>query len=441
LASSLNEQPERISRPKSLKQHLYYGWVIVAACLAINLVSVGIRHSFGVFFRPLETDFGLSRAFTSGFYSTYLVMCGLISIIGGWMLDRYGPKKVFTGAGILAGLSLLLTSQATAPWHVFVTYSLLLAMGTGPNFVIIMALVSKWFMEEKRGLALGIVSCGAGIGMVAMPPISEFFISSYSWQTSYFILGLLTLFIIIPSALFLRRSPVEMPPDLRKPAATMPQTDAADSYHNSKHPPLVKAIKSSNFWMLFIIMFLWAFCSFIIMAHIVRHAIDMGISSRQAVTIFVVIGGTSIPGRLLIGRLSDVKGSKYASIIYAFVMIVAMAWLLWASELWMLYVFAVPFGLCFGAVAPLVAILIGDAFKTHHLRHLGIIFGFLEVGWGVGSAFGPILAGHIYDINKDYTLSFIIGIVAIVMTTLLIPFFKKSTIADVRITAPRKEKT
>lgn len=121
------------------------------------------------------------------------------------------------------------------------------------------------------------------------------------------------------------------------------------------------------------------------------------------------------------GRLSDIKGSKYASIIYALIMVAAMLWLIWASNLWMLYVFAVPFGFCFGASSPLVAILIGDAFGT---RYLGTILGVLDTGWASGSAFGPVLAGYIYDTNHNYVPAFVTGIIAILITLLLIALLK-----------------
>lgn len=410
------------------KKQFYYGWVIVAACFAVNLVSVGIRHSFGVFFKPLEADFGLSRAYTSGFYSVYLIMSGFIGIIGGWALDRYGPRKVFAVVGILASLSLLLTSLATAPWHIFISYSLVLAIGTGSTYAIVMALISKWFVEKQRGLALGIVSCGSGIGMIVVPPLSEYLISSFSWQSSYFILGLLTLCVMMPCALVLRENPAKAPFEPGYPDTSIAQFNGPRENVGPSPPTFTAAVKSYGFWVLFLAMFLWSLCSFIVMAHIVRHAIDLDISSGQAATVLVFIGATSIPGRLLIGRLSDVKGSRYASMIYALVMIAAMTWLIWASDLWGLYLFSVPFGLCFGAVAPLVAILIGDGFRTQHLHQLGTIFGFLEVGWAMGSALGPVLAGYIYDINEDYTLVFIIGIVAITVTILLIPSFNKPVI-------------
>ena len=419
----LSQKSRIISNLKMRKNHFYYGWVVLAACLVINIVSVGMRLSFGVFFKPLEVEFGLTRATTSGIFSAYLIICGLVGIIGGWALDRYSPKKVFILTGLLSGLGLLLTSQATALWHIFLSYSLLLALGTGSTFVIVMTLVSKWFTQGRRGLALGIVSCGAGIGMTIMPPIANYFISAYDWQTSYLVLALIAFFILIPCALLLKRSPGEVATSvsLEKLAATTPVSDKEKHDDEPKQPSLAQAIKTRNFWLLFFMMFLWAVCSYIVLAHIVRHAIDLQISAGQAATVLTIIGGTSIPGRLLMGRLSDVKGSKYASIIYALILIASMLWLIWASNLWMLYVFAVPFGLCFGASAPLVALLIGDAFGT---RYLGTILGVLETGWASGSAFGPVLAGYIYDTNYNYALAFIIGIIAILITLLLIALLK-----------------
>ena len=169
----------------------------------------------------------------------------------------------------------------------------------------------------------------------------------------------------------------------------------------------MEALRTLNFWLLLSMLFLWACCSFIILAHVVRHAIDLGVSTLEAATILTVIGGASIPGRLAMGRLSDTWGSKRVCLISVLILMGAMSWLLWASDLWMLYLFAAFFGLSFGASSPLMAAVIGDAFGT---RNLGIILGALQTGWSAGCAFGPVLAGHIYDINGSYTPAFLLGI-------------------------------
>ena len=120
-----------------LKDRLYYGWIVVATCLFVGIISYGIRYSYGVFFKSLEQDFGWSRALTSVVFSGYMLLCCLFAILGGWALDRYGPRIVVGLMGLFVGLSLLLASQASVLWHLFLSYSLLLAAGTGSTFTII----------------------------------------------------------------------------------------------------------------------------------------------------------------------------------------------------------------------------------------------------------------------------------------------------------------
>ena len=140
------------SRSSSKKERFYYGWIMLAALLVISIVSFGIYESFGVFFKPLQEDFGWSRALTSGVYSLFLLLSSVLAIFGGWALDRYGPRMVFIVMGVFTCLSLSLTSQINVSWHLFITYSLLLAIGAGPVWVTSMATVSRWFIK-RRGLA------------------------------------------------------------------------------------------------------------------------------------------------------------------------------------------------------------------------------------------------------------------------------------------------
>jgi len=143
------------------KERFYYGWIVVGACFTFGAVAIGTRLSFGVFFSPLEANFGWTRAMTSSVFSLYQIFCGLATILGGWAFDRYGPRVTIGVMGAMIGLSLILTSQVREVWHLYISYSLLLAIGTGPSYAVIMGQVQRWF-TKRRGFALGIASCGAG---------------------------------------------------------------------------------------------------------------------------------------------------------------------------------------------------------------------------------------------------------------------------------------
>ncbi|MFC1991108.1 MFS transporter, partial [Chloroflexota bacterium] len=150
-----------------LKDRLFYGWVVVINFLITGTALWGTRLSFGIFFKSLENEFNLARVETSAIFSVYMALSIIFAIIGGRATDRYGPKIVVLFMGIFTGLSLMFTSQVTSHWQLFLTYSLLLSMGTGTIFIVIMSTVSRWF-DKKRGLALGIACSGSGLGIVVV---------------------------------------------------------------------------------------------------------------------------------------------------------------------------------------------------------------------------------------------------------------------------------
>ncbi len=409
--------------PRVGTDRFYYGWVVLAASFIVLLVAMGVRFSFGVFFKSLEDAFSLTRALTSGIFSVYMILSALFAIIGGLALDRYGPRAVFVAVGLFTGLSLFLTSWASTPWYLFITYSLLLAIGTGPVYAATMAITSRWFIK-RRGLAVGIVSSGGGIGIMVMSPFAAWLIISFGWQTSYLILAIAAFFIVVPSALLLKRAPAAALPE-----NTGPDTGTTNSF--KKQSPsefggfsLLQATKTSSFWLVAVAYFLVSLCIHVILTHIVPYAIDFGINPVQAASILSLIGGISIPGRLLMGIASDSIGRKQVFLICTLLMAGAMLWLTQSSELWMLYLFAVIFGFSFGGVTPPLIALIADIFG---LRHLGVIMSVTSVGWGIGAAVGSALAGYIFDVNGNYILAFIIGMITALIAAMLVVFVRAPT--------------
>jgi len=221
------------------------------------ITNAGTRISFGVFFKFLEEDFGWTRATTSGVFSLVNLLSFVFAIIGGWLLDRYGPRIVFTAMGTATTLSLLLTSQARTLAHFYLSYSLLLSMGTGANFVVITSTVSRWF-AKRRGLAIGIATSGVGIGTIIMTPVATHLISSYGWRTSYLIMALIAFLVIIPSAqLLLRRAPSETAdlPEDERAELTGPGSEEEPRPVAPKALSLLEATRTRNLWLFISIWF------------------------------------------------------------------------------------------------------------------------------------------------------------------------------------------
>ena len=410
-----------------LKDRLFYGWVVVIACLIIATVIYGINYSFGVFLKPLESEFGLTRGAISGVFSVYMLFGCVFGILGGWALDRYGPRVVALFMGLFTGLSLLLTSQANAPWQLFITYGLLLPLGTGATYMVIMATTSRWF-DKKRGLALGIASSGAGLGTLLIAPFATYLITTVGWRTAYIIVGLIAWLVMIPLSRLLKKDPAEIGalPDGIKSVSSEGGAEKPGREDSAQLGgfSLRQASKTGSFWLLGAIWLLYSFCYLLVLTHIVPHATDIGIPAMEAAFILSLIGGSNIAGRLLMGRVSDSMGRRATAVICALLVSGTMIWLIWSQDLWMLYLFGVMCGFLFGGFDPAVTALIGDIFG---LRSIGIIMGILNVAFGVGAAIGPAVGGFVFDASESYSTAFLVGALAMLLAALLATLIKKET--------------
>ncbi|MFC2069440.1 MFS transporter [Chloroflexota bacterium] len=303
-------------------------------------------------------------------------------------------------------------------WHVFFGCGFLLVINSvAAVYILTLSIVLRWFLRG-RGLAVSIVASGMGIGILLMTPISAWLIESYGWQTSYFILALVAFFVMIPFALLLKRAP-----DKKVVLSDLGDTDTSKAsilnkirYGKIEDYTLPQAVKTSIFWLIAFMRFLLGCCVYMVLTHIVPHAIDLGINPMQAASILSLTGGGTIIGMLLMGKATDIIDRKKILLICTLLLAVTMLWVIWSSSSSMLYLFAIVFGFSAGGTAPTINSLIVDFFGT---RHIGIINAVSDVGWGIGSAIGPALAGYVFDTSGSYYLAFLVGMIAALIAGVL----------------------
>lgn len=392
--------------------------MVTGAGFLIAVVGLGTRYSFGVFFKSIESEFALTRGATSGVFSIYMLLCCVFAVLGGRALDRYGPKVVVFLMGSFTGLSLLLTSQANSAWQLLISYGLLLSLGTGAIYAVVNSTASRWF-DKKRGFVLGITTSGGGFGAIVMAPFATYLISNFGWRTAFIVMGLIAWLVISSMCLILKKEPGDMGllPDGVKSEAAQPGPQKKEIKAQLTGLSVLQASRTSNFWFLGLIWLLLSLDVHLVFVHVVSYAVDMGNSLMDAAIILALIGGTTIPGRLLVGRVSDTIGRKAPAIACAVLQVGALLWLMWAQELWKLYVFAIAFGFLWGGLGVLTTALIGDVFG---MRSIGAIMGMMSAGWALGAASGPAIGGYIFDVSGTYFMAFAAGAVAILIAALLV---------------------
>ena len=411
------------------KDRIFYGWVVVTSFLIITIILYGLYSSFGFFLKSIADEYNLTRAVTSAIVSVEIFLAGFAALGAGWALDKYGPKKVTLFMGVFAGLSLLLTSQTNAAWQIFITYSVLFSIGAGAVFVVPTSVVCRWF-DKKRGLALGIAGSASGLGVIMIAPVSAFLISSYDWRIAYIVLGLVSWAIIIPFSVLLKRDPREVGalPDNAKADSKSVEEGTENIYPtgNTYKYPLLNVFKTRSFWSIMTLNMFLGSCIFMIFTHLVPYITDSGFTSGEAAGVYSMMGVTSIVGRVLTGIASDKIGRKPTTMLSLLLIAGAMLWLAWASELWAFYLFAAVYGFANGGIATCTGALVGDVFG---LARIGSIFGMLEIGFGIGAAAGPFIAGMIFDATGAYTATFLLEAVLLFIAALMLLMVRRENIA------------
>jgi MFS family permease len=392
---------------------IFYGWYVIAAATILMATCFGIIYSFSVYFVPLQSEFSWDRSATSGAFSLYLLLVGFFSIAGGKAVDRLGPRRVLIPMIVITGSSLVLTSQVKVIWQFYVTYSVLLAAGTGAIYIICMSLASRWFCR-KRATAMGILGAGGSFGSVIMAPVSAWLIHSFQWRTAFMITGLLAWCLMIPATLILKGSPSEI--------GTGPDGDpeAVDNAAGNTEPSagfsISGAAGTSNFWYLFLLWFWFSFCLYMVMTHIVPRAQDFGLTPVQAAGVMSIMTAVSVVSRLAGGMIADRMDKRRLLFSLFSVMALAMIGLSLAREPWMLYPFAIVFGITFGGTDTSIIAIVTDVFGT---AKVGTMMGILMISWGLGSASGPYLAGWIFDLTGAYTWAFITASAGLLLSAYL----------------------
>ena len=400
----------------------FYGYVIVFVAFVLQVFGWGIFNSFGVFIKPLETEFVWSRAVVSSAMSFSFLVAGFASILMGKLSDRFGPRLVMTGGGVLLGLGYLLMSSVSALWEYYLFCTVIIGIGISGTDVVVLSTTARWFVK-KRSMLTGVIKMGTGVGMMIMPMFINRLIAQYDWRSTFLVLGIMILIVYVASSQFLVRDPVKkgLSPDGARNNNRLKQTSV------EKGLGLKEALRTAQLWTICVAYALLMFSIATVMFHIVPIAIDLGISAANAANVLATVGSVSIVGRFVMGTAGDRIGTKSSLVICFLILLSGLIWLQFATTLWMLLLFAVIHGFAHGGFFTLISPLLADFFGT---RSHGAIFGVLTFVSAIGSAVGPVMAGYMFDTTGSYQLVFLaltgMSIAGLIAASLLKPVMQES---------------
>lgn len=390
------------------KPGIFYGWYIVAASLIIITLDGLLLYTYGVYMPFMDTEFGLSRTEVSSIYAFRSIVLAFSLTIAGRLVDKYDPRAVIFGGGLIAALGLLLSGFATQKWHIWTSYGLLIGLGDGVLYVTCVTVVSRWFFK-KRALVIGIITTGMPLSGFLYPPLAEWLITSFGVRIAFFAFsGLLTTLLF--SSFVIRAYPKDLN---LKPYGDGDQPNEGAQPESSTGKLTdwtARAVfKTPIFWLMYTT-YAFGFMTFLIVVlHVFSYIIDTGLSTEAAAYTLACIGIGSIVGRILIsGYLTDVLRNERVLFLCYFLQGTSIFIALFVKEAWSFYIFGLLYGFFYSGWVPIFPNMLGNFFG---LKALGTIYGFLGTSFSLAAVLGPMIAAYIYSTSGSYYYAFCLTIV------------------------------
>ena len=383
-----------------------YGWIVVAVAFFLSAISFGTLASVGIFLKPLIAEFGWSRGNLSLGYTAIAFASAVTGILWSIIVDRHGSRWVVLFGAIAMGIPLLLLSRIELLAEFYVYYFLFGALGhaavTGPLWVC----VGLWF-KNNVGLALGLTFSGSAIGQGVVPYIARYLIDNFGWETAYSTLGMAYMILAIPIALLVRDNPQ------RREIQSNPSLNQKEDTSILLPPVIVVT------WISLAVIFCCIAMS-VVVVHLVPLLTDFGITSEDAVVIFMTLMFAGAIGRILGGKLADLVGPLKSYIVMSLLQTSVVFIFPHIQSHFLFYVIAIVFGIAFSGVMASFLVCVRMMVPAGVLARSMAVVGMF--GW-FGMGLGGWLGGLIFDLTGSYHWSFATGSISGIVNLLILFFF------------------
>jgi MFS family permease len=368
-----------------------YGWILVALGGFMGCVAAGAMFSLAVFLEPMSAATGWGRAGISWAMALNFVALGIGSFAWGAATDRWGVRVVVLIGSVALGAALVLASRAETLLQFQLAYGVGVGGASSAFLAPMIATVTGWF-DKHRALAVSLVSAGIGMAPLTMSPLAQWLVVTHGWRPAMLTIGILCWALLIPAAWAVRRPrAAAASPQVARPITEVTEGSAA------------RALRSPQFIVLALTYLACCSAHSGPIFHMVSYAMFCGVAPMAAVSIYSVEGLAGLGGRVLFGVLADRYGAKLILVLGLVVQAIAIAAYIKVGSLGQFYALATIFGMAYGGVMPLYAVLARSYFSQNIM---GTVLGAATMLSCLGMSIGPVAGGWVFDRFNAYTWLF-----------------------------------
>ncbi len=370
-------------------------WVIVFAAFVGAFVTFGITYCFGVFLRPIASEFHAGHAAMSTLFSTITVLSFFAAPLTGEIADRYGPRPVVAAGALLLGSGMILASHMHSFPLLFLTYGIGLGGAVACTYIPSISAVGEWF-KVRRDVALGIAISGIGCGTLVSAPLSAMLMDRYGWRTVFAIFGWVGAALLLLCASLLRRPPAA---------------------GEKKKVDIAAKVRTRAFAIQYVCLLFSGIAVYVSFVFLPAYASHIGASRVAGAALVGYIGASSVVGRLGLDALAPRFGLiRMYQVAYLFLLISFALWLT-ANSYTELVIFALVMGVGYGGIAAMSPAVAASLFG---IEGLGELLGILFTGFGLACLVGPPVAGILVDRLHDYKFPVFVAAAAAALGVLFV---------------------
>ncbi|MFK3980930.1 MFS transporter [Micromonospora sp. NPDC050397] len=391
-------------------------WVVAAVAFVALVGAAGFRATPSVLLHPLHAEFGWPLATISAAVSVNLLLYGLTAPFAAALMERFGIRRVVTGALLLVAAGSGLTVFMTASWQLIACWGVLVGLGTGSMALAFVATVTgRWFVK-RRGLVTGVLTAGGAAGQLVFLPVLANLVQSYNWKVAALVVAAAALLVVPLVVFFLREHPADLGlPLYGGTEVVRPQPAAGGPGAASRAlSGLRTGVRSRAFWLLaggFAIC--GATTNGLVGTHFIPAAHDHGVAETTAAGLLALVGLFDIVGTIASGWLTDRVDSRVLLAAYYGLRGLSLLVLpsLFADTTGpTMLVFIVFYGLDWVATVPPTVALCREYFGDRG----PVVFGWVFASHQIGAAIAATGAGFVRDRLGEYTLAwYVAGALAI----------------------------
>ncbi len=386
-------------------------WGIAVAAVVMQ-ICLGAAYGWSVFVKPLIAGEHWTLTQVSLTFTLAILFLGVGTVIGGLWMDRVGPRKVATVAGVLYGVSYLLASLAASNHSLtglYLSYGVIGGLGMGMGYITPVATLVKWF-PDKRGLMTGVAVCGYGFGALVMSPFAAREILAKGVPATFLTLGIVYFIGVVVAAQFYANPPQGWTLPGWQPKTAV--SKAAGTYNYT----VKEAVATWQFYLLWAMLFLNVSAGIMIISQASPMAQQMiHMTAVQAAGMVGVISIFNGLGRVFWAWVSDHIGRARVYFLLYLIQVVVFFSLPHISNVTVFIIAFATIGLCYGGGFGTMPSFTADYFGA---KYMGGIYGWILLAWGAGAIPSPIMIARLRQATGQYTTG--IYVIAIVMAVSLV---------------------